>query len=225
MTEAHKLKTEEVSELLRRAIRNGIIQPGDDLVQEEIASRLGVSRIPLREALRGLTAVGIVQMEPGQGFRVTKLESEEITELYNLRLQIEPLFAEAIITHISKPQVSVLADLDKKMRAQNDNAEEWANANYDFHLGMYKSAGGNHTLRIVRQLLDLVEPYSRMYVYELQNVDRVQNEHSSMIEAIQSNDVEGLNEAISLHLIGARDGLVTAMAAETDIDPKNLGII
>ncbi len=216
------MKSEEVSDLLRRAIRNGIIRPGDDLVQEDIASRLGVSRIPLREALRGLAAVGIVQMKPGQGFRVTKLESEEITELYNLRLRIEPNFANDIITHISKPQIDLLDDLDKKMRAQDDNAEEWANANYDFHLGMYESAGGSHTLRIVRQLLDLVEPYSRMYVYELQNVDRVQNEHSSMIEAIRDGDVEGLDQAISLHLVGARDGLVAAMAAEPNVDPITL---
>ena len=94
------MKTDDVATLLRRAIREGVLAPGEDLVQEEIAGRLGVSRVPLREALRGLAAVGVVQMTHGRGFRVTKLEVQEVEELYNLRLRIEPFIAGDVLSLI-----------------------------------------------------------------------------------------------------------------------------
>ncbi len=213
------MKTEEVSTLLRRAIREGVLSPGEDLVQEEIAGRLGVSRVPLREALRGLAAVGIVQMTPGRGFQVTKLESAEIEELYNLRLRIEPFIAADVINRATPAQIEGLRELDQTMRNATD-AEVWARANYDFHLTMYASAGTKHTDRIVRQLLDLVEPYSRVYVHGLQNVDRVQHEHGSMMDAIDDRDAETLSQLISEHLEGARDGLIESMRAGADaVDP------
>ena len=213
------MKSEQVATLLRRAIREGVLKPGEDLIQEEIAGRLGVSRVPLREALRSLAAVGVVQMNPGRGFRVTSLELSEIVELYMLRLRIEPFIAQDVVEHARAGQIKALAELDQAMRAA-DGAEAWANLNYDFHLSMYEVAGANHTVRIVRQLLDMVEPYSRLYVHELHNLDRVQHEHDSMIEAIGRGDVETLREMIVAHLEGARDGLVEFMTAgKPEIDP------
>lgn len=213
------MKTEDVSTLLRRAIREGVLAPGEDLVQEEIAGRLGVSRVPLREALRGLAAVGVVQMTHGRGFRVTKLESQEIEELYNLRLRIEPFIAADVVANATAPQIEALRDLDQQMRASGD-AAAWATINYEFHLSMYEAAGVGHTIRIVRQLLDLVEPYSRIYVHELHNEDRVEHEHGSMMDALDSRDAEDLTQMIRLHLEGARDGLIEAMHTGTEaIDP------
>lgn len=213
------MKSEEVSTLLRRAIRSGVLKPGEDLVQEEIAARLGVSRVPLREALRGLAAVGVVKMNPGRGFQVTSLDASEIFELYDLRLKIEPLIAANVIAHARPPHIEALEELDRRMNAAQD-PEQWANLNFDFHLSMYEVVGMSHTARIVEQLLDLVEPYSRVYVHELQNLDRVHHEHDSMIDAIKRGDEETLRLMIVDHLEGARDGLVSFMEAGTpEADP------
>lgn len=207
----------DVTSLLRRAIRRRVLAPGEVLVQEEIASRLGVSRIPLREALRGLAAVGIVEMQPGRGFRVTSLDAAEVAELYDLRLRIEPTVAESIVANTTTPVLRELERLERQMRA-TDDAEEWANLNYDFHMRMYESMGLPHTCRIVRQLLDLVEPYSRLYVHELHNLDRVEHEHTAMVDAIRSGDAERVSMLIAAHLEGARDGLVKAMNGHIEED-------
>lgn len=213
------MKSDDVSALLRRAIREGVLGPGEELVQEEIAGRLGVSRVPLREALKGLAAVGIVQMTHGRGFRVTKLEVSEVEELYNLRLRIEPFIASDVVNNATRAQIEALREFDLQMREAAD-ADSWATINYDFHLSMYEAAGVAHTTRIVRQLLDLVEPYSRLYVHELHNQDRVQHEHGSMMEALDEHDSERLSQMIRLHLEGARDGLLDSMRAGDDaVDP------
>lgn len=206
-----------MSAVLRQAIRQGVLKPGEDLVQEEIAGRLGVSRVPLREALRALAAVGLVQFTPGRGFRVTELEPVEVEELYDLRLRIEPSLAEKVVAHASRLQIEELAGLEQDMRAADD-PEQWANLNYDFHLTMYQAAGADHTLRMVRQLLDLVEPYSRVYVHELRNLDRVTDEHDAMVAALREGDAERLGQMITDHLVGARDGLVAAMTAAQQAD-------
>ena len=211
------MKTEDVSAVLRRAIRRGVLKPGELLVQEEIAGRLGVSRVPLREALRGLAAVGLVQRNPGQGFRVTELNVEEVEELYNLRLRIEPFMAEAIVKHASAPWIEALADLERSM-IETDDPEVWANLDYDFHLLMYAGPAGNHSQRIVRQLLDLVEPYSRLYVHKRKSPDRVQGEHEVMLDSIRKGDVDKLSSTIRLHLEGVRDGLIELMGADGKTD-------
>lgn len=211
------MKTEDVAQLLRRAIREGVLTPGEVLVQEEIAERLGVSRVPLREALRGLAAVGLVQANPGRGFKVTELNVTEIEELYGLRLQIEPVLAPRIINHASAPRIAELYGLDSRMRGASD-AEEWAILNYEFHLTMYEAPVGNHSYRIAKQLLDLVEPYSRVYVHELHNLDRVQGEHGAMMEALSRGDADGLSSMIRLHLEGARDGLIELMSGRDEVD-------
>jgi len=213
------MNTEDVAQTLRRAIRLGVLKPGEVLVQEEIADRLGVSRVPLREALRGLAAVGLVQTSPGRGFRVTELDADEIGELYGLRLRIEPALAPRIISQASAPLIRDLCELEERMR-QTDDPEEWANCNYEFHLRMYEAPAGNHSHRMARQLLDLVEPYSRFYVYELDNRDRVQAEHSSMMGALDSGDEWTLSSMIQTHLEGARKGLTELMSKREEVvDP------
>ena len=211
------MRNTDVADVLRRAIRQGVLKPGEDLVQEEIAGRLGISRIPLREALRELAAVGVVQMSPGRGFRVTVLDATEIAELYDLRLAIEPPLASRIVGYANRRQVDELAAMEQQMRTAPD-PERWANLNYDFHLAMYETAGVRHTLRLIGQLLDLVEPYSRLYVHELHNLERVESEHAGMIEALRAGDGAALSELITRHLSGARQGLVAAMTEQADGD-------
>lgn len=215
------VKSDDATTVLRRAIRQGVFRPGDDLIQEKIATTLDISRVPLREALRGLVAVGIVQLTPGRGFRVTRLAPNEIAELYDLRLQIEPAQSESIVAEASPLQIADLADLERQMRATTDQ-ERWANLNYEFHRDMYAITGKAHAMRIIGQLLDLVEPYSRLYVHELDNLDRVQTEHATMVEALRSGHAETLAAEIDLHLRSARDELLAAMEAQEQAEDDPL---
>lgn len=212
------MKAEDAALEIRRSIRQGILAPGDELIQEQVAAKLGVSRIPLREALQSLAATGIVTAEPGRGFRVTKLDRDEVAELYGLRLAIEPALAPAIVAAGGPAQVDRLTTLDADMRAA-DRPEQWAQLNYLFHVEMYAAAAGAHTLRLIRQLLDLVTPYSNLYVHGMGGQTRAEGEHAEMVAAIADRKDNKVEEQIRLHLGAARDAILDHMTApDTDAD-------
>jgi DNA-binding GntR family transcriptional regulator len=208
---------QDLAVALRRAIREGRFAPGEELIQEDLATRLGVSRIPLREALRILSGEGLVTLRHGQGAFVTKLNVREVEELYELRLRLEPPLASEIIAHSSNTDYQKLRQLGDDMAAVViEDPPRWSELNYEFHLLMYSLTGKPQTMRIISQLLNLVEPYSRVYVYLLAATDRVEHEHEAMIEAIREQDEESLSSYIRLHLEGARETLAKAMGEVED---------
>ena len=214
------LNPDQVANLLRRAIREGVRRPGDELIQDELARRLGVSRIPLREAFRTLAAEGLITIRPGRGATVTKLDLAEVTELYNLRLVLEPPLAEPVMANHTNADIDRLTAMVAQMEEDTgEDPEAWSNFNYEFHRSTYELANRPHTLRLVTQILNLVEPYSRIYVHYLDHLDRVHAEHRMMIEALRSGDSNLLASAIADHLEGARDGLAKAM--ESALEPND----
>lgn len=213
---------QDIAATLRAAIREGHLAPGDELNQEELATQFGVSRIPLREALRILSGEGLVTLKHGRGALVTKLDVREVEELYELRLRLEPPLAEEIIASASRVDYQKLRHIGDEMRAiAKEDPSHWSELNYEFHSLMYSMIGKPQTMRIVSQLLNLVEPYSRVYVYLLSASDRVEREHEVMLKAIREGDDEELRSSIQLHLEGAREELVKAMG-ESESESESL---
>lgn len=204
------MKSDEAAAEIRQAIRQGVLVPGQELLQDEYARRLGLSRIPLREALQSLTAVGILTAS-GRGFRVTRLDADEVDELYRLRLQIEPALAADVVGTIRPAQLDRLRQLAQAMEDAGDNHAEWVQLNHLFHVELYRAADRPHSLRIVRQLLDLVAPYSNLYVHTLEGRARAEGEHGEMVAAIDEGRPDELERQIELHLIGARDAVLAGM--------------
>lgn len=218
-------RPENIAGLLRRGIRDSVLKPGQALIQEELAARFGVSRGPLREALWMLAAEGLVTIVPGYGAVVTSLNPEEITELYDIRIALETRLAAAVIDRIRSAEVDELDELVRGMdRAIAEDAPEtWSDLNFHFHRRMYEIAARPHSLRIVTQLLSLVEPYSRAYVHGLKAYERVQSEHHAMVDALRVRDENALAELIARHLGGAQHGLVENLRnQETSTDPLDV---
>jgi DNA-binding GntR family transcriptional regulator len=211
------VKADEAALAIRQAIRQGVLQPGEDLIQEQVADRLGISRIPLREALQSLAALGIVTTSQGRGFRVAKLDADEVDELYGLRLRIEPAIAAEVVAAIRPAQIDRLHELDLSMRAAV-KPEDWAQLNHLFHMELYKPAGAVHTLRFIRQLLDLVTPYSNVYVHGMGGRVRAEGEHAEMVAAIEAGDVDALERQIQLHLRGAQEAILRHLKVSTESD-------
>ncbi|MQA86350.1 MAG: FCD domain-containing protein [Streptosporangiales bacterium] len=206
---------EQIAEAVRRAIRAGVLEPGQPLVQEDLAARFGVSRAPLREALRVLAGEGLVTIMPGYGAVVTSLDPDEITELYEIRVRLETMLADEIVARIRPHDVAEFADLARAMDGAVGDQETWSELNFRFHRRMYEIAEGPHALRIVTQLLSLVEPYSRAYVHGMNAYRRVQDEHHQMVDALRSGEGAVLAKLIEEHLRGAQRGLVASLAEGT----------
>jgi DNA-binding GntR family transcriptional regulator len=203
---------EEIAVLLRRAVRRRVLRPGQTLNQDDLARRLGVSRVPVREALRTLVGEGLIIMRSGMGAVVAELDAEEVEELYELRLQLEPPLAPRIMTNVGDGDIEDLSDLLRRVDEEPD-PEEWSGLNYGFRRRLYELSERPHSIRLVTQVLNLVEPYSRYYAHVLGGRDEIREELTGEIAALRDRDADRLGGLISDHLTRARQELVAAMRA------------
>ncbi|MEY8038506.1 MULTISPECIES: GntR family transcriptional regulator [Saccharopolyspora] len=199
-----------IAERLREWIRRGVLRPGQHLVQEELAGELGVSRIPLREALHGLAAEGLIAVQPHRGMVVAELGRAELAELFELRLRLEPALAEEAVRGCRARDVEALRAAAERMREQGADAEGRAVENYRFHRRIYELAEQPLSLRFIDQLLHLVEPYSRRWVRSGHDLARIDAEHDAMVAALAAGDAGALRAAIVAHVEGARDHVLAA---------------
>jgi DNA-binding GntR family transcriptional regulator len=190
-----------ITEVIRDAIRQRLLPPGMSLVQGILAEALGVSRIPVRDALHYLASEGLVTFTD-EGAKVSMLTAEEIHELWTLRAVLEATMAEAIL---EKVQPAELAELSRLVDAM-DTAEgdQWSDLNYEFHRQLYQVARLPHFNRVALRVLTQIEPYSRVAVNRLEGLPAAQGEHHEMIAAMRDRDKERLEEVLTRSSLRAR---------------------
>lgn len=200
------MKPEEIATILRQAIRENTLAPGSALVQQDLAQKFGVSRNPIREALRMLVTDGLVDMHHGDGATVRKLSLSDLNELYELRLQIEPQISQNLIQNVSRLDVLKLKELAAKMDEELE-VGEWMKFNYEFHALMFAVAGGPRTESLLLNLLNAVQPYSYENIGHLGGKVQASSDHLEMIDAIEKKSVEKLTDLIRAHLQTAKEKL------------------
>jgi DNA-binding GntR family transcriptional regulator len=200
-----------ITEQLRRAVLEGVYPPGHRMKQEELADRFGVSRIPLRDALRTLEGEGLLRSEPGRGTYVTVLDLDEIDDIYDLRRLVEPSFAEHVVDRVSRRDVARFEQMAETMdRVDLTGAAGWSRTNLAFHLDMYRLSRLTVRYEVISQMYHRLEPYSRFYVHGTSAYERVQREHRAMVQALIDGDAAELARQIVLHIDGGQQGLRAA---------------
>lgn len=212
----------DIADELRAAIAEGMFPPGHRLVHDELADRFGVSRIPLREAIRTLVGEGLVQSPPGRGTFVTALDLAEIDEIYDLRKLVEPSFSEHVVQRCSRADMARLGEMVERMdRIEQLGSEGWSRLNFAFHLDMYRLAGLPMRYEVISRLYHQLEPYSRFYVHSTHALDRVQAEHKGMVAALTEGDAVELSRQIFAHIDGGQQALRAAWNRSSPMLVKN----
>lgn len=197
---------------LRRAIIAGEFLPGQPLRQDALAERFGVSRVPLREALKTLESEGQVQYEPHRGHRVATLSLADLLEVYRIR---ELLEAEATRVALSKKLGgSVLDDLrnaagDVETASAEGDLLKMTQANRRFHFVLVEAAEMPRLERMIGILWDATDAYRFVYYGSETNRSRVEHEHHLIIAAFADRDVEKLISLLDEH----REHAVKALRA------------
>ena len=202
---------------LRSDILTGSLAPGDQIIQEALADRYGVSRVPLREALKTLETEGQVVYHPHRGYFVAELSVADLLEVYRLRALLE---AEAIahaVPTFSDEDVEAVADLLDQVEAAAADGDVMAMtaANRRFHFAIFDASGLPRLSRILRQLWEATDAYRALYFQAADNRDRVSTEHAAMLDALRRRDPEAL---IALH-DEHRDHSVGAVRAILEAEP------
>jgi DNA-binding GntR family transcriptional regulator len=196
-----KTAVELVLDDLRARILSGQLTPGAALRQEALADELGVSRIPLREAIRLLSSEGLVDVIPHRGAYVSMLSLDEVQEFFDLRLRLEPW-----LLHEAVPNMNA-ADLDQAERlvASMDQAgaEHWGQLNWQLHLLLYRPAARPAAIGIVRALHDKSERYFRFQVVNAPIRHQAHVEHMALIALCRQGRADEARAALEHHISDA----------------------
>ncbi len=194
---------------LRSAIISGQIPGGTHLIQRAVARELGISTTPVREALLQLASEGIVELDPHRGAVVKSVDPDEMLEVYDLRVLLEPHCMEMAALQISKEALARAEDLHKQMEAERDMGA-WANLNREFHQLLCNSVDAPRLVAILQSLHAANALYVsvglRMVTHPLEAGNR---DHRRLLDALEKRDPAAAAEAARYHIQATID-LTTA---------------
>lgn len=195
---------------LRERILRGDYPEGEPLRQDALADELGVSRIPVREALRQLEAEGLVTFNPHRGAVVSSLSLDEIDELFELRAEIECDLLRRAIPQMSAEQLErateVLDEFQDALRA--GEATRWGPLNWHFHAALYAPAKRNFTMGVLQKLHQHSDRYFRMQVLLAHGGARANEEHREITAAVAKKDIATACQLMRAHILGAGSSLL-----------------
>lgn len=196
LTTAHQ----HVLSVLRPAILDGTIPTGTRLVQAEIADQLGVSTTPVREALRDLATEGLVIMDPHHGAIVKTLTLEEVQEIYQLRITLEPLMVRQAIRNLTPARAKQARKFIIAMD-QEPEISEWVQLNLEFHSALNDTGSPSKLNDIVSNLRDCSARYVSLSLQVYPKLmDTANLDHQELLELYLSRDEEKSVELTVQHL-------------------------
>jgi DNA-binding GntR family transcriptional regulator len=196
---------------LRAEILNGIHAPNTRLRQEEIAKRLSVSTTPVREAFRDLRAEGLVSIDPNKGVVTRPLTAADVSEIYELRMVLEPMLAERACAHATESDLTAAANVHAQMCATS-SAETWAVLNEGFHKHLMTSATGTRLSEMVEGLSLIARPYVSLSMHVKSDMlDSNNREHADILDAFRARDTRAVHEQTRAHLENTRDAIIACV--------------
>lgn len=193
--------TERVAEHLRQAILGGSILPGERVRQEEVAQRLGSSRLPVREALRMLEAEGLIEHEANKGARVPRLDRHEVDVIYQMRERLEPLALAESTPLLTQDDLDELERIQQQIESDTDLGR-FLELDRAFHLLTYSACRIDPLSTIVVRLWNSTQHYRRAYV-SISGPGRrwvINAEHRLLLDAVQRRDVTDAERYLSGHI-------------------------
>lgn len=186
---------------LRRLIARGEIRPGAQIVQDSLADELGVSRVPLREALKMLEGEGLVTYRPHHGYFVTELSLADLLEVYRIR---ELLETEAVTTGLplmTDEDVARLAEAEEEVRGASTASDvaAMAQTNRRFHFALIEGCSRPRLIRLIEVLWDSTEVYRAVYFTDAVNRDRILDEHRALVDAVGARDLAAVLHVLDEH--------------------------
>jgi DNA-binding GntR family transcriptional regulator len=210
-----RITADYVADALREAIQRGDLGDGAVLNQAAIAAHFGVSRVPVREAMRQLQAEGLIETRAHRLAVVRGLTPDRLLEVYDLRALLEGYLVERAVPHIDAELLRRLRVLEKEMRKESDHTR-WLELNAEFHRMLYEPSGAETTLELIDQLRARAERYVRLWSRGsgIHRPVEVASEHSRILELVAKGDGAGARKAIERHIANTRDRVVATRPAD-----------
>lgn len=195
----------EVANLLRKLILDGQIPSGERIIEMEIAAQLGVSRMPVREALRILESEGLIQQIPRRGLFVTAFTEDDIREFYTIRGALEVCAIKIVIDRITPEELAALKDYCKKAREAfgRHDINEVCLWTAKFNEEIYNSCGMPRFKEEIKNTQNYLRTFRLLSFRTSERTEQALNEHEEIIRLVEAKDREGAARATEKHLYGA----------------------
>lgn len=213
----------EAASLLREAIVEGRLKPGERLKEQQLAAEFGISRTPIREALLFLEAEGAVELIPNRGAIVRRYTIEEIEDAYELRALLEGFACRRAAERVDAQTLKKLERSNKqfaKLRPGKDLVE-LARENHFFHNAILETAASERLSAMVRGVIELPLVYKSFFWYSADQKRVSEHYHNQITRALTKRDAERAELLMKEHVFEARDFLVTRLrdeASRTELD-------
>ncbi|SEF18738.1 GntR family transcriptional regulator [Jiangella alba] len=204
--DARESVTEFVTRSLRQRIIDGALEPGRPLRQEALARELGVSRLPIREALRQLESEGLVAFRPRSGAKVAVLDFEEYNEIYKVRERLEPLAISESMAHLTVEQREAIEVAAAEVEAHAGDPASWLEADRRFHLACYAGVPTPRLLQMIVEFWNSTHRYRRILLttFAPKDFEVAHSEHRLIANAISEGNARAAEELIRVHIERSR---------------------
>jgi len=189
-------------EYLKESIISGKYPPEKPLIERELCDALGVSRTPVREALRRLTSEGLAESFPGRGVFVSRVNPEKATQLYELKEALEGMAARLCTERMSDEEIQELRECLQAHTEALENDEMAATADLDlrFHVLLIEGARSPMLEQQAKGILLQTRRLAQLSVYDPDSTTKFIAQHTAIYEAIRSRDAEEAEKALSAHI-------------------------
>lgn len=195
----YRTAPEVVAEYIRDAIYRNELQPGQQLQQEELAVKFGISRIPVRDALRQLQGEGLVDLYPNRGAFVSNPGVEELREVFELRILLETYALRLAVPKFSNQEFELCSSLLTHLESITNRAD-WSRIDQAFHAALYAPCKQARTLALIDNLRGSVNRFYFLYLSPESYGPDCLREHRQILKACQKRDAEAAAGLLEVHL-------------------------
>ncbi|MFN4029162.1 MAG: GntR family transcriptional regulator [Acidovorax temperans] len=190
---------EEVAEQLRQRIFRRELEPGSWIDELKIAEEFGISRTPLREALKVLAAEGLVTMKVRRGAYVTEMSEKDLRDVYHLLSLLESDAAGVVAERATPEQQQTLRDLHAELESAAGNREAFFSVNERFHMALLDMADNRWRCQMVADLRKVMKLNRHNSLFKQGRIEDSLSEHRAILDAMLARDAEGTRRAMQAH--------------------------
>lgn len=202
-----------IFDTLREAIIVGELKPGQRLMEVQLAEKMGVSRTPVREAIRKLELEGLVEMLPRKGAHVADLSVKDIMDVLEVRATLDGFATSLAATRISEDEKKELRHiLDQFINCvEKENLQGSIKKDVEFHDVIYRSSRNEKLIQISNNLREQVQRFRVVYIKDYSSSRELIREHTEILEAITSGDPEAARRAAQRHIKNQEESIIRSL--------------
>lgn len=201
---------------LRQAILKGELKPGERLMEIHLAQKLGVSRTPVREAIRKLELEGLVRMIPRKGAVVAEITISDLEDVLEVRMALEELAVKLACRMLTPEQLEEIGALAEEFEQTlyGEDVGACAQADMRFHEAIYEATGNGRLVQILNNLREQMYRYRMEYLKDRDAHQQLVQEHAEILEALADRDVERALEASGRHIERQKEHIIGVLNAK-----------